>query len=155
MKNLTLLFLKKDNEVLLALKKRGFGIGRWNGVGGKVEENETVEDAMIRECQEEINVKPLVYTKSAKIYFNEWHEGKNRDFEVTVYISTEWEGDPEETDEMSPKWFKISDIPYDLMWPDDKFWLGTVLEGKKIKAYFALDETDTIIRHNLEIVDKI
>lgn len=155
MKKLTLLFLKKENEVLLAMKKRGFGIGRWNGVGGKVEENETVEDAMIRECQEEINVKPLIYTKSAIINFNEWHEGKNRDFEVTVYISTNWEGDPEETDEMSPKWFKISDVPYDLMWPDDKYWLNTVLKGNKIKAYFALDEMDKIIKHDLEVVSKL
>jgi hypothetical protein len=31
----TLLFLQKDDELLLAMKKRGFGAGRWNGVGGR------------------------------------------------------------------------------------------------------------------------
>ena len=48
MKQLTLLFLVRDDQILLAMKKRGFGEGRWNGVGGKVEKDETVEQAMIR-----------------------------------------------------------------------------------------------------------
>ena len=32
----TLCLLMRDNEILLAMKKRGFGVGKWNGVGGKV-----------------------------------------------------------------------------------------------------------------------
>ncbi|HET8669978.1 MAG TPA: NUDIX domain-containing protein, partial [Candidatus Saccharimonadales bacterium] len=46
---------------LLAMKKRGFGINKWNGVGGKVDEDETIEQAAIRECQEEITVTPTTY----------------------------------------------------------------------------------------------
>ena len=42
MKQTTLLFLRKDNHILLAMKKRGFGINKWNGAGGKVEEGETI-----------------------------------------------------------------------------------------------------------------
>ncbi|MEK7504190.1 MAG: hypothetical protein AAB550_01680 [Patescibacteria group bacterium] len=38
MKQATLCFLVKDNQILLAMKKRGFGVGKWNGVGGKVNE---------------------------------------------------------------------------------------------------------------------
>ncbi len=33
----TLCFLLKGDEILLALKKRRFGTGKWNGVGGKIE----------------------------------------------------------------------------------------------------------------------
>lgn len=33
----TLLFLRKDGRILLAMKKRQFGTGKWNGVKGKVE----------------------------------------------------------------------------------------------------------------------
>jgi len=51
-KHLTLLFLIKEDQILLAMKKRGFGMGRFNGVGGKIEPGETIEQAMIRECQE-------------------------------------------------------------------------------------------------------
>ena len=44
----TLCLLKKDNRILLAMKKRGFGEGKYNGVGGKIENGETPEEAMIR-----------------------------------------------------------------------------------------------------------
>ncbi|HEU5121620.1 MAG TPA: NUDIX domain-containing protein, partial [Candidatus Saccharimonadales bacterium] len=62
----TLLFLKKDNRILLAMKKRGFGAGRYNGIGGKIEAGESVEAALIRECQEEIEVTPLNFWKVAE-----------------------------------------------------------------------------------------
>lgn len=61
MKNTTLLFLiKKDSDkvsdVLLAMKKIGFGAGRYNGVGGKLQDGETIEEAAARETKEEIGV---------------------------------------------------------------------------------------------------
>lgn len=40
----TLCYLLKDDQVLLAMKKRGFGEGKWNGPGGKVEKGETGDD---------------------------------------------------------------------------------------------------------------
>jgi NADH pyrophosphatase NudC (nudix superfamily) len=64
--NRTLLFLQKDDQILLAMKKRGFGSDRYNGVGGKLEPGETIEQALIRECQEEIEVTPLSYRKVAE-----------------------------------------------------------------------------------------
>lgn len=33
----TLCLLKRNDEILLAMKKRGFGTGKYNGVGGKIE----------------------------------------------------------------------------------------------------------------------
>ena len=57
MKQATLLFLIEDNHILLAMKKRGFGAGRWNGVGGKPNTAESILDVAIRECKEEIEVR--------------------------------------------------------------------------------------------------
>jgi ADP-ribose pyrophosphatase YjhB (NUDIX family) len=59
MRQCTLVFLIKPSEqkILLAMKKRGFGVGKWNGVGGKLQNDETVKDAAIRETLEEIAVK--------------------------------------------------------------------------------------------------
>ena len=68
----TLSLLKKDNKILLGMKKRGFGEGKYNGVGGKLKENETPEIAMIRETQEEINVTPTKYEKVGIIEFDEY-----------------------------------------------------------------------------------
>ena len=37
MTDLTLTLITKDNQILLGLKKRGFGMGKYNGFGGKLE----------------------------------------------------------------------------------------------------------------------
>ncbi len=151
-KTLSLLFLRRDDEVLLAMKKRGFGEGRWNGVGGKVEAGETIEAAMVRETEEEISVTPVAYEKVADIRFDEYFKNEPALMHVHVFIATEWTGEPIESDEMAPRWFKIKDIPYSLMWSDDPYWLPEVLEGKKISADFKLDQADNIISHTIEEV---
>lgn len=47
-KIMTLMFVLDSGRVLLGMKKRGFGVGRWNGFGGKVQAGETVEEGAIR-----------------------------------------------------------------------------------------------------------
>ena len=49
----TLCIIHQHPRVLLGMKKRGFGVGRWNGFGGKVQREETIEDAAKRELREE------------------------------------------------------------------------------------------------------
>ncbi len=155
-KNCTLLFLRKEGEILLAMKKRGFGANRFNGVGGKIESDETIEQALVRECQEEINVTPLKYEKVAEHDF----VGKNKDgskwqMYVHVYFCDKWEGEPVETEEMKPEWFNLQDIPYKNMWQDDEFWLPQVLADSKIFGVFTFDEKDNILSHNVKKVDKL
>ena len=41
-KVLTLVYIRDDEKVLLGMKKRGFGQGKWNGFGGKVQQNESI-----------------------------------------------------------------------------------------------------------------
>ena len=47
-KVLTSVFIRDSDQVLLGLKKRGFGVGFWNGFGGKVEKGETIEEGARR-----------------------------------------------------------------------------------------------------------
>ena len=153
-KTLSLLFLRKDDQILLAMKKRGFGEGRWNGVGGKVEAGESIEQAMVRETEEEIGVTPTVYEQVADIRFDEYFKGEPTLMHVHVFTATEWVGEPTETEEMAPKWFSTTEIPYDDMWPDDPFWLPEIIDGKKISADFKLDEKDVIVSHTITVVPK-
>lgn len=44
-KLLTLVLVVQPGRVLLGMKKRGFGAGKWNGFGGKVQPGETIEEA--------------------------------------------------------------------------------------------------------------
>jgi ADP-ribose pyrophosphatase YjhB (NUDIX family) len=148
MRQSTLLFLLKDNQILLAMKKRGFGVNRWNGVGGKPNPNENILDTAIRETQEEINVTPKNINQVAIINF--YFENKPEwDQQVLVFTTHEWEGEPSETEEMKPEWFDLNKIPFDSMWPDDPLWLPSVLNNKKIQAEFIFGENDIILHHQV------
>ena len=158
--NVTLLFLiRKDSigtisDICLAMKKRGFGAGRWNGVGGKVVPPETIETAMIRETMEEIGVVPNTFEKVGIIDFffshkPEWNQQGH------IYMSDSWDGEPAESEEMAPRWFKVSDIPYSEMWSDDSYWLPKVLENKKIRASFTFGPNDETLEHFVEIAENI
>lgn len=149
----TLLFLRRGDEILIAMKKRGFGEGKWNGVGGKLEAGETIEQALARETREEIGVIPMNYWQVAELDFvqdvetdDPWH------MYVYAYLCDEWEGEPAESEEMNPKWFKIHEIPYGEMWEDDEYWLPQVLGGEKVTGLFKFDADDKLISHSIETV---
>lgn len=141
-KPVTLCLLVDDNNVLLALKKKGFGTGKWNGVGGKVEDGEMIEEAAIRETQEEIGVTPKDIMRAAIIHYMPY------DITMHVYIAKDWDGEPVETEEMAPKWFPKNALPQD-MWDSDKHWLPRVLDGVKLRANFVYDENNNILSQEI------
>lgn len=149
----TLVFLRRGDEILLAMKKRGFGKGRWNGAGGKVEPGETIEQAMVREAQEEIGVTPLRFRKVAANRFHGTGAGGKVWGNVGhTYICEEWRGEPSETEEMAPRWFELANIPYHEMWEDDALWLPLVLAGKYLRTDFAFDEHDHMRSAHIDIL---
>ncbi len=156
MRNSTLVFLVKRNtsknieNICLAMKKRGFGAGRYNGTGGKVEE-ETIEEAAIRETREEIGVQVENLVKVAKLEFRFPHNPA-WDQIVHVFLSEIWDGELTESEEMKPEWFSVSKIPYDTMWPDDKFWLPKVIAGDLIKGSFVFGENDIVVQQEVDVV---
>lgn len=149
----TLCYLLQDNEILLAMKKRGFGTGKWNGVGGKVEKNESVLYAAKREAREEIGVEIQDLKKAATLhfYFSEEVEKLGKAEETSIYLCRDWKGEIRETDEMKPRWFKISDIPYDGMWTDDIYWMPQVLDGKFVEGEFWFDKKFQLVNHKVKI----
>lgn len=180
-KPLTLIFLIKKDSILLAMKKRGFGVGRWNGFGGKIEkQDESVLAGALRELEEESNVKNLPPTSSispntedlslnclGRIFFN---FGSHLDPNLFVvwtfyrFITEENESmideQLQETEEMLPKWFKFDEIPFDTMWPDDKIWLPILLKKVQDKnwkdgfeAYFDFPNSfDTFEEHQVNVI---
>lgn len=108
----TVLFLIKDDKVLLGMKKRGFGAGKWNGFGGKVEHGESIEAAANRELFEECGIRAKNLQQKGIISV----DFKNRPLEVHTFVSNDYEGEIRESEEMKPQWFNINEIPYHEMW---------------------------------------
>jgi len=154
----TLCFLiRKDcKEILLAMKKRGFAEGKWNGTGGKRNGEETIEETAKRETLEEIGVKIQSMQKVAVLHF--YFPSDSEKFlwnqDVHVYLVEDWIGDPTESEEMKPKWFNVKNIPFSDMWEDDIHWLPLVLQGKEIIGYFAFDEKEKMIAKKIIEVKK-
>ncbi len=146
MQNATLIFLTRDNQILLGLKKRGFAQGKLNGFGGKIEAGETIPAAAARELREECGVQvdanDLAPVARLEFFFPakpEW------DQIVHAFLARRWRGEPRETDEMQPMWFDTKAIPYAKMWADDAHWLPLVLQGKRVEATFTFaDDNETV-----------
>lgn len=152
-KLLTLCIVHEENRILLGMKKRGFGAGRWNGFGGKLNENESIEDAAKREMKEESGLDIENFEKVAIIEFKNY--GIEIPFEVHIFNVSTYSGIPVESEEMKPEWFDIDKIPYDKMWPDDTYWLPFFIAGKKFKGKFVFGENDVVLEKELIEVDEI
>lgn len=150
----TICFLVRKNkngkikEVCLAMKKRGHGVGKWNGTGGKPLEGEDLENTAKRETQEEIGILVLNIQKMAEIEFKDLARGESHF--AYGYICTKWEGNPKETEEMRPQWFSVNEIPFDQMWSADKIWIPEILKGKNIKAVFEYTEGDLLSTYRID-----
>jgi len=137
-KVLTLCIIHQHPKVLLGMKKRGFGAGRWNGFGGKVEKGETIEESIKREIREEAGIEIKNFDKIGILDFG--FENNGEVVEVHVFKSENFEGEPTESEEMRPQWFHIDEIPFMEMWPDDVFWMPLFLKNKKFRGKFLFDK---------------
>lgn len=124
-------------EVLLGLKKTGFGTGKIVGLGGHIEPDESALDAAVREVAEEsgIRVDPADLREAADLTFR-FPTKPKWDMEVAVFVGDRFIGDAHESDEIAPRWYPIDDLPVEGMWDDNQYWLPQVLNGRRLQAQF-------------------
>ncbi len=150
-KIMTLCIVHQHPKVLLGMKKRGFGAGRWNGFGGKVLAGESVEDAARREVLEEAGIEVRDLEKCGVLDFE--FQGNPEILEVNIFKSTDFTGEPTEGEEMKPQWYFVDEIPFKEMWPDDIYWIPLFLKGKKFKGKFLFGEKDAILEKEISITE--
>lgn len=151
-------YLVTDNKVLLGERYQSsmaLGIGKVAGFGGKVRDTEetkkeTDEEGLEREVLEETRVKIIDYHKVGRVRFLWPHKPKwNQD--VTIYLVTKWEGEPEFVESMIPEWFDKDKLPKDRMWEDNLLWVPKVLAGNQVDMVFLYDENE----HIIEVIDNL
>ncbi len=145
---------EKNQKILLGLKKKGFGEGRWNGFGGKVEDGETISKSARRELFEEAGILAGELEKVGLINFKFTDEVEET-LEVHFFRVLNFYGTPRETDEMRPEWFDVDSIPYGKMWVDDKYWMPLFLDGKKFKGDILFKNQDTILKNNIRAIENL
>uniref|UniRef100_A0A095B2E5 Oxidized purine nucleoside triphosphate hydrolase n=1 Tax=Schistosoma haematobium TaxID=6185 RepID=A0A095B2E5_SCHHA len=141
--------------LLLGLKQSGFGQGRWNGFGGKVELSDAnPKAAALRELNEEsgLTLDESSVDEVGRLWFT--FAETLECMEVHVFICRTWTPTfnghtvkwPCYTEEMHPAWFPLimnkdntinaSSLPWEHMWPDDLLWVPDILQGNLILAWF-------------------
>lgn len=150
----TLCLVVKDGKILLGMKKRGFGAGRWNGFGGKVEGGETIEAGAKRETKEESGIM-IQRMELVGIHEFEFTSRPGEILEAHVFRIDTWQNDPRETEEMRPQWFTLDAIPYDEMWAGDIHWLPVFLVGKKFRTRFLFGEHDVLLENQVHEVEAL
>ncbi len=148
-KVLTLCIIYQHPRILLGMKKRGFGAGRWNGFGGKVNKGENIVEAAKRELLEEAGIV-IDKAEYVGILDFSWKD-KPELLEVNIFKADNFNGEPVESEEMRPQWFHIDEIPFSEMWQDDKYWFPLFLKNKKFKGRFLFDESDNVLEYELQL----
>jgi 8-oxo-dGTP diphosphatase len=100
-----------EHVVLIEKRRPGWQAGKHNGVGGKIEEGETPDQAMVREFREETGVEITTWRQYATLNS---HAG---DFQLNVFfaISADYDKVVSVTDEEIVVWY-ISELE---LWKDN------------------------------------
>ncbi len=140
----TVCFVRRGDEILLGKKKVRFGAGLWNGFGGKIEKNETPVQAARRELKEESGIETEESSlKKCALIRCHFPERNEFDHLLHIFITDEFTGTEQESDEMFPAWHAINNLPYEEMWPSDRVWVPLVItEGKIIEGDIYFGETN-------------
>ena len=89
----------------------------WEFVGGKVELGETREQALIRECKEELDILILV----GNVFMDVVHEYPDLTVHLTLFNATISRGVPQKLEHNDIKWITPSEIPgYDFCPADEE-----------------------------------
>lgn len=88
----------------------------WEFVGGKVEKGETKEQALIRECREELNITVNIGDVFAEVF----HEYPDITVHLTLFNATISKGEPQKIEHNDIKWIYPAEIPdYDFCPADE------------------------------------
>ena len=135
LKNTTLCYIEHDGKYLMLYrnkKKKDINQGKWIGVGGHQEEDESIEECLLREVYEETGLKLLSYQLCGKLHFY-----IDDLYEICyLYTSSCFEGDLIDCDEGRLEWISKDQLLQLNLWEGDPLFLKKLLNQDE---YFEME----------------
>ena len=108
MKNITVVAAATlhNNKVLITQRSKGSLKGLWELPGGKIEPNETHEEALVREIEEELlfTIQPHTFLETIEYQYPDFH------LTMHVYICSIENGTPSLTEHSSMMWVSAHEL---------------------------------------------
>ncbi|MDO5088668.1 MAG: NUDIX domain-containing protein [Leptotrichiaceae bacterium] len=146
----TLCYLEKDDKYLMLYRNKkeiDINKGKWLGVGGKAEKEETPEQCLKREIKEETGYELNSYEYRGLVIFN---YNDDEPLFMYLYTSSDFYGMEKECDEGELKWIQKKEILNLELWEGDKIFLKLLFENSPF-FYLTLNyENDDLISSKLE-----
>ncbi|MCD6400371.1 MAG: 8-oxo-dGTP diphosphatase [Anaerolineales bacterium] len=149
MKLATLCYLRHENKTLMVhriKKENDIHQGKWNGLGGKIEQGETPEECVIREVYEESGLhihNPLL---RGVLTFPKFAD--DEDWYAFVFVANEFEGELIDSPEGDLRWVpneKIFELP---MWEGDRLFLPWLDEKRFFSGKFVYQD-GKLVEHSV------
>jgi len=147
----TLCYLERDNQYLMLYrnsKKADISLGKYLGVGGKIEKGESPREACIREIKEETGLLALDIKERGIITFN---NSVYEDEYIFLYTCNDFSGEISECDEGDLVWVSKNEILNLPLWPGDKYFLKHLIEDNKTYLDIKFNyEKDKLISYQIQ-----
>ena len=124
----TLCYIEKDDSYLMLhriKKKQDVNEGKWIGVGGHFEENESPENCLLREVKEETGLTLTSWRFRGIVTFIA--KGWPTEY-MCLYTADGFEGTLRECDEGELAWVAKKDVPALRLWDGDRIFLKLLIE---------------------------
>lgn len=147
----TLCYIEKDEHYLMlhrTKKKNDLNEGKWIGVGGKFEKDESPEECLLREVREETGYTLTSWRYRGIVTFI---SGRAESEYMHLFTAEGFTGEQTECNEGELKWISKDAVPSLNVWPGDRIFLKLLLERED---FFSLklvyDAEDRLLKAKLD-----
>jgi 8-oxo-dGTP diphosphatase len=117
-------------------------LGKWNGLGGKLEKNESPRECAVREFLEESGCQTVAdqWIWAGQLHFPDFKSHKSEDWSVTVFTCNltdeQIQNIHPKTEEGTLEWIPSSEVITLNLWEGDRHFIPWVIEGKPFEGTF-------------------
>jgi 8-oxo-dGTP diphosphatase len=137
MKLATLIYIRQNSKTLMVYRNKkpnDMHMGKWNGMGGKLEPGESPEECAVREALEETGLELYDPRLAGFITFPAFDDFE--DWYVFIFTATRFSGELIDSPEGHLAWIPDNELLDLNLWDGDRVFLKWVLEERFFSAKF-------------------